>query len=207
MKRAFNTIVAAIILLSLAGPVVASPLEDAAAAYDRGDYATALRLLRPLADQGDAAAQTKLGEMYYNGRGAPQDYAEMVKWFRKAADQGYAQAQSSLGIVYSVGRGVPQNHAEAEKWFRKAAAQGNAAAPTDGATPGEWRLPPPRYDRPGFYPPAPKKPKLEDMTIEERAFYLFPGQGAQRERNAYIIDEMRAAADRQQGNSYSIHVK
>ena len=35
----------------------------------RGDYATALRLWRPLADQGDASAQYNLGVMYAKGRG------------------------------------------------------------------------------------------------------------------------------------------
>jgi hypothetical protein len=49
--------------------------------------------------------------------------------------------------------------------------------------------------------------KLEDMTIEERANFLFPWAAQGDQRTQYIIDEMRAAADRQQGNSYSIHVK
>jgi hypothetical protein len=60
MKVTLKHVLAAIILmLSLAAPVVAGPLEDAAAAYGRGDYATTLRLIRPLADQGDASAQYK----------------------------------------------------------------------------------------------------------------------------------------------------
>ncbi len=49
--------------------------EDAKAAYDRGDYATALRLLRPLAELGNAAAQHYLGKMYADGMGVPQDDA------------------------------------------------------------------------------------------------------------------------------------
>ena len=65
----------------------AQPLEDARAAYERGDYVEALRLFRPLADQGDAPAQNALGVMYQNGRGVPQDYAETAKWYRKAAER------------------------------------------------------------------------------------------------------------------------
>ena len=42
-------------------------VEDAEAAYARGDYETALRLWRQLADQGNAQAQNKLGEMYLDG--------------------------------------------------------------------------------------------------------------------------------------------
>jgi uncharacterized protein len=134
--------VALVLSLSLAAPVAAGPLEDASAdyerrrsanaealaAYNRGDYATALRLWRPLADQGNASAQISLGLMYANGHGVPQDYAEVVKWYRKAADRGNAAAQINLGLMYANGHGVPQDYAEAVKWYRKAADRGNAAA-------------------------------------------------------------------------------
>ncbi len=109
-------------------PVLAGPLEDAAAAYQKQDYTTALRLLRPLADQGDADAQFLLGSMYDYGRGVPQDYAQAVKWYRLAADRGYASAQGMLGLMYENGRGVPKDDAQAVKWFRLAADQGIAWA-------------------------------------------------------------------------------
>jgi hypothetical protein len=101
---------------------------DALAASDRGDYAMALRLWRPLADQGHASAQISLGLMYDNGHGVPQDYAEAVKWYRKAADRGNAAAQFTLGTMYDNGHGVPQDYVEAVKWYRKAVGQGNGAA-------------------------------------------------------------------------------
>jgi formylglycine-generating enzyme required for sulfatase activity/peptidoglycan hydrolase-like protein with peptidoglycan-binding domain len=97
-------------------------------AYQRGDYATALRKLKPLAEQGDAKAQSNLGTMYYKGQGIRQDYAEAVNWYRKAADQEYAKAQHNLGVVYAEGQGVPQDYAKAVNWYRKAAEQGNAKA-------------------------------------------------------------------------------
>jgi TPR repeat protein len=114
--------------MTLMSAAVAGPFEDGAAAYVRGDYATAIRLWRPLAEQGDAAAQNELGFAYYNGQGVPQDYAEAVKWYRLAAQQGYADAQFNLGLMYSYGKGVSQDDAEAVKWYRKAAEQGNAMA-------------------------------------------------------------------------------
>jgi TPR repeat protein len=96
---------------------------DAAyAAYDEGDHAAALRLARPMAEQGDVRAQSLLGSMYYIGRGVVRDDAEAVKWSRLAADQGDAEARFRLGLMYSQGRGVPQDHAEAAGWFRLAAA-------------------------------------------------------------------------------------
>ena len=79
------------LMLTVGGSIVrAGPLEDATAADERGDYATALQLLRPLAAQGSAQAQYKLGLMYQAGEGVSQNYAEAAKWFRKAADQGHS---------------------------------------------------------------------------------------------------------------------
>ena len=119
---------AIVLLLSLASSVAAGPLEDAYAAYDRADYATALRLVRPLADQSVASAQNILGLMYRQGRGVLPNNTEALKWFRLAADQGVASAQFNLGIMYANGEGVPQNSAEALKLYRLAADQGTSSA-------------------------------------------------------------------------------
>src|SRR2546423_5057026 len=66
-------------------------------AYQREDYATALREWLPLAEQGDAAAQYHLGMLYIQGKGVSQDYAEAVQWWRRAAEQSHVQAQAILG--------------------------------------------------------------------------------------------------------------
>ncbi len=108
-------------------------------AYQRGYYATALRIFRQLADQGDASAQTGLGVMYDKGLGVTQDYAAAVRWYRKAADQGDAVAQFNLGQMYSKGEGVAQtnlgnmyvlgwgvtqDYVQAHMWYNLAAARG-----------------------------------------------------------------------------------
>jgi TPR repeat protein len=116
------------VALTFAASATAGPLEDGAAGYKKGHYATALRLLRPLAEQGNAGAQTNLGLMYAKGVGVPQDSAEAIKWYRKAAEQGYAVAQGLLGATYLEGKGAPQDYAEAVKWYRKAAEQRYAFA-------------------------------------------------------------------------------
>ncbi len=113
--------------LGLTAPACAG-WDEGLAAYQRGDYATALREIRPLAEQGDDQAQYYLGSMYHYGQGVPQGYAEAVKLYRKAAEQGYANAQNTLGFMYASGRGVPQDDAEAMEWYRKAAEQGYAPA-------------------------------------------------------------------------------
>jgi TPR repeat protein len=102
----------------------AGPFEDALAAAQSGDYATANWLLRPLADQGDAIAQYDLGFMYDTGHGVMQNYDEAMRWYRLAANQGNALAQFNLGFMYANGHGVPQDYAEAAKWYLLSAKQG-----------------------------------------------------------------------------------
>jgi hypothetical protein len=109
-------------ILVVVGTAMAGPFEDAARAYDSGDYATAIRLYRPLADQGHADAQGALAVMYFRGDGVPENYAEAVKWYRKAADQGNVGAQADLGIMYEEGLGVRQSYVQAHMWYNLAAA-------------------------------------------------------------------------------------
>ena len=85
-----------------------------------------MRLLRPLAEQGDAEAQYHLGTRYFTGAGVPKDYAEALKWFRLSADQENARGQGALGSMYYMGRGVPQDYVLAYMWFNLSAAQGGS---------------------------------------------------------------------------------
>jgi uncharacterized protein len=129
MSRTFKAIFATVILvLGGAAPVAAGPFDDAVAASAKGDYASAVRLLRPLADQGDAAAEFTLGSMYDLGQGLPEDPAEAVKLHRRAADQGFDPAQYAIAFRYISGRSVPQDYAVAYMWFDLAAKQGNQHA-------------------------------------------------------------------------------
>ncbi len=72
MKRVISAVV---VLIGLAAPARAG-FDEGVAAYERGDYETALREFRPLAEQGLASAQYSLGLMYDNGEGVPQDYIQ-----------------------------------------------------------------------------------------------------------------------------------
>ena len=106
-----------LVALTLCGQAWAGPLEDANAAYLRRDYASALQLLRPLAEKDDPDAQINLANMYFDGNGVPQDYAVAVTWYRRAADRGSADAQIALGFLYEYGEAVPQDYVQAHKWF------------------------------------------------------------------------------------------
>jgi TPR repeat protein len=126
-----RTLAAVVLIVILTGAAAAGPLEDAWTAYKRGDYATALQLWRPLAEQGNVAAQANLGFMYYHGHGVPQDYGEAAKWFRLAAEQGNATAQSNLGGMYYGGQGVPQDYVQAHMWVDLAASRFPPSATED----------------------------------------------------------------------------
>ena len=109
-------VTALLMLAVVAGAAVAGPFEDAKEAYDRGDFPTALRLFRSLADQGNAVAQQRVGLIYESGQSVQRDYAEAVKWYRRAADQSSASAQWLLASMYEVGSGVPQDYVQAYMW-------------------------------------------------------------------------------------------
>ncbi|MEO8740693.1 MAG: tetratricopeptide repeat protein [Casimicrobiaceae bacterium] len=103
-------------------------LNEGIDAVIKGDYATALKELRPLAAHGNAEAQYRLGRMYEFGRGVPKDMAQALAWLRKSAAGGNANAQQELGVMYFNGDGVPHDDAQAVAWFQKAATQGDATA-------------------------------------------------------------------------------
>jgi hypothetical protein len=101
--------------------------------YDRSDYATALKVWLPLAEEGDKVAQTYVGEIYEKGLGVQPDYALAAAWYRKAADQGYARAEVNLGHLYERGLGIKQDPVAAAHWYRKAAGLSNAIALDPGS--------------------------------------------------------------------------
>lgn len=115
-----------VLALAICGQGLAGPLEDSNSAYQRGDIATAMELLVPLAEQGDVRAQMKLGTLNYDA--TPPDHEAAVKWFRLAAEQGDVPAERYLGVMYANGQGVARDDKEAVKWYGRAAENGDADA-------------------------------------------------------------------------------
>ncbi|QQS11647.1 MAG: sel1 repeat family protein [Rhodospirillales bacterium] len=109
-------------------PASAGPIDDALAARARGDHATALQLLSPLAEAGDRAAQYELGTMRFTGKGVPRDEGDAARWFGRAAERGDERAQRVLGVLFDNGWGVARDHAIAARWYRRAAEQGDPEA-------------------------------------------------------------------------------
>ena len=93
-------------------------------AAHNGDFATAFKEWKPLAQQGDADAQYNLGVMYDKGHGVIQDYKEAVRLYRRAAEQGHASAQSNLANRYYYGEGVIKDIVYAHMWKNISASNG-----------------------------------------------------------------------------------
>lgn len=110
-------------ILMASYPVVAD-YNKGWAAFQKGDYATALAEWKPLAEQGGVVAQYNLGLMYQHGNGVPEDYNQAVKWYSLAAEQGFGGAQYKLGWMYHRGNGIPQDYVKAYMWFSIAASSG-----------------------------------------------------------------------------------
>jgi len=102
--------------------------QDPRRAAQAGDYATAARLWQPLAEAGDADAQTALGTLYYLGLGVPRDMARAYRWFGQAARGGHAGGQFHLGVMYRFGHGIPQDIFQAYLWLYAASNQGHERA-------------------------------------------------------------------------------
>jgi uncharacterized protein len=122
MKRNTRTILAGgLFAVGTFAFAAAGQLQDGEAAYFKHDYANATRLLRPLADSGNASAQNRLASIYFwGGHGVQQDAARAAQWYRKAADHGNALAQAHLGLMYEHGYGVPTDAVLARMWLNLA---------------------------------------------------------------------------------------
>lgn len=125
LRRVLVVLGSAGLMLACASAASAQSLGQGIFAFQRQDYVTASRVFIPLAERGNAAAQSYLGFLFETGRGVPQNYTEAAMWYRRAAEQGDARAQYSLGLLYDRGFGVPQDIIEASKWLNLS----TAAAP------------------------------------------------------------------------------
>lgn len=103
-------------------------LQEAWTAYNIGNYQKTLRLIEPLAGDGNPRAQVMLGRCYENGLGVKQDLGVAAQWFQLAAEQNDSEAQVLLAYCYEVGAGVPKDPQQVMNLMTRAAESGNAEA-------------------------------------------------------------------------------
>src|SRR5438132_432724 len=128
MNAPIRCLVAAGTFLAWTAHPASADFKKGLTAYEAGNYTTALKAWRPLAEKGDADAQYSLGLLYAKGQGVGQSYSKAVHWYRQAAEQGDADAQISLGLLLAKGEGVPQDYVKGHVWLSLSAAQGNKDA-------------------------------------------------------------------------------
>ncbi len=129
MRRLGAMIGICIGVAALAGGARAAEADAGAAAYARGDYATALEDWLPLAGRGDPVAALHVGQMLRDRQGVRwRDFEGAASWFRRAAAGGNAEAQYALGRLHYEGFLVPRDTAEMRTMLRAAAWQGHARA-------------------------------------------------------------------------------
>ena len=103
-------------------------------AHDRASAAQSLKAWLPLAREGDAEAQTYVGEIFEKGIGGRPDHAAAAEWYLKAAEQGFPRAMLNLGNMFEQGLGFAADPDLAREWYRKAAGiDGLSFAATDDA--------------------------------------------------------------------------
>lgn len=86
MRNNLKTLTLAVLILFFGIPAFAD-YQKGQDAYNKGDYAIALKEFRLLADQNYDKAQFYLGLMYDNGEGVPQNYTIAHMWLYIAASK------------------------------------------------------------------------------------------------------------------------
>ena len=129
MKTLLTTLCLTIaVFLGSVGASFSADYQKGLTAARSGNYASALREFRVLAEQGHASAQYNLGLAYDSGRGVSEDQSLAVKWYRRAAKQGDVNAMFNLGVKNEAGKGLPQNFEKAVARYMQAAEAGHAKA-------------------------------------------------------------------------------
>ena len=97
-------------------------------AFQRGEYLTAFQLALPLAEKGDAAAQTLIAELYEKGLGIARDTKQSAIWYEIAAKSGNREAQFAYALKLLQGKDVKRNKVAGNAMMKLAAEAGHPIA-------------------------------------------------------------------------------
>jgi uncharacterized protein len=128
--RSRNRTRLSLVILVIPALVFGADVDKGLAAYNEGDYETAMAECLPLAEEGNATAQFCVAQMYANGFGVDMDDALALKWYGAAAEQGHGESQFNIAVFHANGWGVPMSGAEAMSWYRRSAENGFVQAQT-----------------------------------------------------------------------------
>ena len=115
-----------------ATPAVGAPLDDALKALEAGSNPKAVEMLTKLANEGNALAQFRLGDLYYHGHSVAEDENMAIYWWKKSAASGNAEAMYQIAHAYLFGgtaaKSVADPDREAAIWYFQAASAGHVEA-------------------------------------------------------------------------------
>lgn len=106
----------------------ASRFDQAVAAYDAGDYATAYRMWSDLAEEDDLAAMRNAAQLLRQGKGVQKDTKAAFELYVEAAEKGLVTAMANVGDMYLAGEGVEKNPQAAAAWYARASTAGLSLA-------------------------------------------------------------------------------
>jgi TPR repeat protein len=92
------------------------------------NYAEMFERAEREASNGDAEAMARLGWLYRDGKGVPQNHTKAQAWYEKSAAAGNTNAMVSLGVMFHNGLIGARDYVKARAWFDRAASAGNANA-------------------------------------------------------------------------------
>ena len=122
MRAAGLRLILLLLTVTAVVPARADAFANGSRAYAAHKYVLSAEILLPLAEQGDARAQTYLGVMYLRGQGVPQNFRVAAYWLHLASEAGLPAAQYFLGLMYDKGQGVAQDFVLAHAWLNLAVA-------------------------------------------------------------------------------------
>lgn len=131
-KRVSAMILAALTLTACAGGNVVADksrrFDQAAAAYDAGDYAMAYSAWSQLAEENDLAAMRNTAHMLRRGLGVEKNPGRALDLYTEAARKGLVLAMANVAEMHMNGEGTLKDPEEAARWYALAANGGLSIA-------------------------------------------------------------------------------
>ena len=116
----FKTTLSFLLLIISVQIFANAKVENCIQFFNDAEFLKAKIACQQAAEQGDAASQTVLGEMYDLGDGVTADQKMAAKWWNIAADNAYLPAQNLLAMKYYYGGDVFQQEAYWKRDYAKA---------------------------------------------------------------------------------------
>lgn len=130
LRIIFRLTAAALLAAGLASSPVGAGVKEAEPAFEKGDYATALKQLKKdmRKKKRSLKANVILSKMYLQGLGVQINYSRALKYLTPAAKKNHLWALTEIAKLYARGDGPPQSYVKAKEFLTRAAMRGHGPA-------------------------------------------------------------------------------